>query len=75
MTTEVQKAREMNYAMQLAGAMDKNWEIEFPPNESEWPDLLIHDGTQQFGLEIREKQGKVRSARQMKAEICKRSEH
>ena len=54
MTTEVQKAREMNYAMQLAGAMDKNWEIEFSPNESEWPDLLIHDGTQQFGLEIRE---------------------
>lgn len=54
MTTDSQKEREMNYAIQLAEIMGKSWKIEFPPNESEWPDLLINDGTEQFGLEIRE---------------------
>lgn len=54
MTTDAQKNKEMNYAIQLAEAMGKSWEIEFPPNEDEWPDLLISDGIQHFGLEVRE---------------------
>lgn len=34
--------------------MGENWNIEFPPNESEWPDLLVSDGSGRFGLEVRE---------------------
>lgn len=54
MTTDVQKEREINYAIQLADAMGENWNVECPPNEAEWPDLLINDGVRQFGLEVRE---------------------
>ncbi len=54
MTTNLQKQREINYASQLAKALKCNWSIEFPADELEWPDLLVRDGDEQFGLEIRE---------------------
>jgi hypothetical protein len=54
MTTDLQKEREMVYASQLAKTLGCNWAIEFPVNEREWPDLLVRDGDQQFGLEVRE---------------------
>ena len=34
--------------------MGEAWSVEFPPNESEWPDLLIRSGACHFGLEVRE---------------------
>ncbi|SEQ02426.1 hypothetical protein SAMN03080615_00062 [Amphritea atlantica] len=59
----------MVYASQLAKTLGGNWTIEFPDDEREWPDLLVHDGVQQFGLEVREitkdketKKGSIRRA-------------
>lgn len=54
MTTDIQKEREKAYASQLAKALESNWDIEFPPDEQEWPDLLVRENGHQFGLEIRE---------------------
>ncbi len=54
MTTDIQKKREMLYASQLAKALGCDWTIDFPPNEREWPDLVVREGDYQFGLEIRE---------------------
>lgn len=34
--------------------MGKSWKIEFPPNEIEWPDLLVSEGSKTFGIEVRE---------------------
>ncbi|MCU7845079.1 MAG: hypothetical protein KZQ93_14715 [Candidatus Thiodiazotropha sp. (ex Monitilora ramsayi)] len=54
MTTDIQKEREMVYASQLSKALGCDWIIDFPPDELEWPDLVIRESDCQFGLEVRE---------------------
>lgn len=54
MTTDIQKEREKIYASQLAKILACEWSIDFPPDELEWPDLVVQDGEHRFGIEIRE---------------------
>jgi len=54
MTSDLQKSKEKMFASQLALALGLVWDIELPLNEEEWPDLIIHEGSRKFGLEIRE---------------------
>jgi len=54
MTTDIQKQREKIYASQLAKTLACEWSIDFPPDELEWPDLVVQDGEHRFGIEIRE---------------------
>jgi hypothetical protein len=54
MTTDIQKEREKAYASQLARTLECEWFIDFPPDELEWPDLVVNEGEHRFGIEIRE---------------------
>ncbi len=54
MTTDIQKQKERMFAHQLASSLGEDWSISFPPDELEWPDLLVNDGVNNFGLEVRE---------------------
>lgn len=55
MTSNIQKKREKNYALQMSVALGDSWQVEFPPDEAEWPDLIVHDAeNNSFGLEVRE---------------------
>ena len=53
MTRLRQKAEEILYAQCAGVLMESAWNINNPPNEEEWPDLLVNDGGQNFGLEVR----------------------
>lgn len=33
--------------------MKLNWTVKVPPNETDWPDLIIQDIKEEFGLEVR----------------------
>lgn len=54
MTTNIQKIKEKIIGEQLLHSLGKSWTISFPPNEEEWPDLIVNAGGETFGLEIRE---------------------
>jgi hypothetical protein len=54
MTTNIQKEKEFIFAHQLATSLGEDWVISFPPDELEWPDLIVNDGVNNFGLEVRE---------------------
>lgn len=54
MTSISQKVKERMYANQLASILNKRWIFEFPPDELEWPDLIVFENSEKFGLEIRE---------------------
>ncbi|MCF6149292.1 MAG: hypothetical protein E3K37_11625 [Candidatus Kuenenia sp.] len=54
MTRPIQKQFEIYYADSLAKAMGYNWIISTPPNETDWPDLLIQTPADNFGLEVRD---------------------
>ena len=44
----------MLYASSLAKKMNYDWDIKVPPNEVDWPDLLINPSKDAFGLEVRD---------------------
>lgn len=52
MTRERQKQYEILYAESLANAMGYAWKVEVPPDEENWPDLLIKTSNDIFGLEV-----------------------
>ena len=54
MTRAIQKQFEMLYASSLAKKMNYDWDIKVPPNEVDWPDLLINPSKDAFGLEVRD---------------------
>jgi hypothetical protein len=53
MTRARQKVEERLYAEKASFLLGRSWCINDPPNEDEWPDLLVNDGDQDFGLEVR----------------------
>ena len=53
MTRERQKQYEILYAESLVKDMGYGWTVEVPPNEDDWPDLLIKTSNDIFGLEVR----------------------
>jgi hypothetical protein len=53
MTRPIQKNEEQRYAKRASELLMENWCISQPNNELDWPDLLIKNGDQEFGLEIR----------------------
>lgn len=54
MTREIQKQTEILYAENLSKDMGYDWIVEVPPNEDDWPDLLIKTAHDKFGLEVRD---------------------
>ena len=54
MTRERQKQYEILYAESLVKDMGYGWTVEVPPNEDDWPDLLIKTSNDIFGLEVRD---------------------
>lgn len=54
MTRQIQKQSEILYAKNLSKDMGYNWSVEIPPNEDDWPDLLIKTANDVFGLEVRD---------------------
>jgi len=52
MTRLSQKQIEVLYAESLSEKMGYNWKVEIPPDERNWPDLLIHTSRGSFGLEV-----------------------
>ena len=53
MTRERQKQYEILYAESLAKDRGYAWKVEVPPNEDDWPDLLIKTSNDIFGREVR----------------------
>ncbi len=53
MTRLRQKVEERLYAECAIALMGKEWHIHDSPDEINWPDLLVNDGNQDFGLEVR----------------------
>ena len=54
MTRERQKQYEILYAESFVKNMGYDWTVEVPPNEDDWPDLLIKTSNDIFGLEVRD---------------------
>lgn len=54
MTRERQKQYEILYAESFVKDMGYDWTVEVPPNEDDWPDLLIKTSNDIFGLEVRD---------------------
>jgi hypothetical protein len=52
MTTDKQKNEELHFANQLACHLDDIWCLEVPPDEREWPDLVVSTKSESFGLEV-----------------------
>jgi hypothetical protein len=55
MTREIQKQTEIFYAENLSRIKGYDWIVEVPPNEDDWPDLLIKTSNDKFGLEVRDR--------------------
>jgi hypothetical protein len=53
MTRESQKKEELNFAKKAGELLGERWNIDESPNENDWPDLVISDVNQKFGLEVR----------------------
>ncbi len=43
----------MGFAEYTSNLLNEEWSINQPPNESEWPDLLVNHNGRSFGLEVR----------------------
>ena len=54
MTRLSQKQSEKLLAKLLSEKLKLNWKIYIPPDEFDWPDLIIEDDNDEFGLEVRE---------------------
>lgn len=54
MTRTSQKESEKFKAELLSIRKNYTWRISIPPNEVEWPDLIIEDENGKFGLEVRD---------------------
>lgn len=54
MTAEIQKWLELRYATKTYEKLGKSWSITPAPNESDWPDIMVVEEGQNFGLEVRE---------------------
>jgi hypothetical protein len=57
MTRRRQKEEERLFAQRVIAILGETWTIQEPPNEREWPDLLVETTTGRFGLEIRKLYG------------------
>ena len=53
MTRNCQKKQELESAKCTSNLLNEEWCIKEPPNETEWPDLVIRHNEQRFGLEVR----------------------
>ncbi|MBI2916752.1 MAG: hypothetical protein HYY01_02055 [Chloroflexi bacterium] len=53
MTRKRQKIEERLFAERAIALLGEHWTIREPPNEREWPDLLVDTATGSFGLEVR----------------------
>lgn len=54
MTIEQQKFFEKMYASEAGGLLGESWEVEFSPDEVDYPDLIVTTKSGTFGLEVRE---------------------
>lgn len=54
MTRSAQKQREIAYAVKAGELLEEEWQVDLPPDESNWPDLVITGRLGAFGLEVRE---------------------
>jgi hypothetical protein len=54
MTQQSQKILEQRYAIGASKELNENWHITIPPDEKNWPDLVVEYNGNEFGLEVRE---------------------
>lgn len=53
MTRQRQKEEEKAFVKRAGDLLGENWNILEPPDEHEWPDLLVETDTGSFGIEVR----------------------